>query len=139
MGICVRTLTLWLFVVNFLKYRPSKLFRHSQRRRMWSRIMRREIGIPVIANAGNVIQKISNGLVFVNATRKKIEDITRKSPEAAGSEQMMVLVSSVQKGLLDISNALGQVEAQHGNDPKLAGTFKKLRNDLLKEEARVMC
>jgi hypothetical protein len=117
--------------------RPSKLFHRSQRKRLWSRIMRRGVGISKSADTGSIMARIRNGLIGVNSVRKRIEDIMREAPDAVDSEKMMVLVSSVQKSIMDISTALDQVEKQPGAENQM-GIIKKLRNDLLKEEVRTM-
>jgi hypothetical protein len=101
--------------------------------------MRREVGIPKHADRAHVMQGIQNGLRGIAQVRKKIEDIMREAPEAGDSEQMMTLVSSVQKSILDITSALNQVEqrqqlGQAPVDGAQTGIIKKLRNDLIKEE-----
>jgi hypothetical protein len=97
--------------------------------------MRRGVGISKSADTGSIMARIRNGLIGVNSVRKRIEDIMREAPDAVDSEKMMVLVSSVQKSIMDISTALDQVEKQPGAENQM-GIIKKLRNDLLKEEVR---
>lgn len=119
------------------EYSPSRVFGHRQRKRMWSRIMRREAGIGKSADLTRIMPKIQFGLKSINTARMRIEDIMKKAPEAAESDQMKSLVCSVQKNILDITSALDQVERQQGPGNQHGAVIKKLRNDVIKEEAAI--
>ena len=98
--------------------------------------MRREAGIGKSADLTRIMPKIQFGLKSINTARMRIEDIMKKAPEAAESDQMKSLVCSVQKNILDITSALDQVERQQGPGNQHGAVIKKLRNDVIKEEVQ---
>jgi hypothetical protein len=117
----------------------------TARRRLWTRIMRRE---PVVklSDMTKALPKVQSGLSSIHAARIKIEQIMRQAPEAASSDQMLSLVASVERNIADILTVLNQVEehqAQVGSGKAAASSgispaaLKKLRNDVLKEQVQL--
>ena len=107
------------------------------RRRLWTRIMRREIGIRT-ADIPKALQKIQIGLGSIHSARVRIEDIMKQAPSAGESEQMVSLVRSVKKNINDVVSSLDQISAhQHKNgspNTTANAAVKKLRNDVMKED-----
>mmetsp|Transcript_57068 Transcript_57068/g.100193 ORF Transcript_57068/g.100193 Transcript_57068/m.100193 type:complete len:463 (-) Transcript_57068:126-1514(-) len=110
------------------------------RRRLWTRIMRREIGIRT-ADIPKALQKIQIGLGSIHSARVRIEDIMKQAPSAGESEQMVSLVRSVKKNINDVVSSLDQISAhQHKNgspNTTANAAVKKLRNDVMKEDAAI--
>lgn len=111
----------------------------TARRRLWTRIMRRE---PLVkpSDMTKVLPKVQSGLGSIHAARVKIEQIMRQAPEAATSDQMLSLVASVERNIADILSVLDQAEQQQGQGSGVKSSnlspavLKKLRNDVLKEQ-----
>jgi len=114
--------------------KTEKLWNDKARRRLWTRIMRREVGISKVADVTRVMPKIQMGLKSVHAARIRIEEIMKQAPEAAETEQMQTLVQSVKKNIADITCALDQIQKQQGSTTTHTAVIKKLRNDVIKEE-----
>jgi hypothetical protein len=117
----------------------------TARRRLWTRIMRRE---PVVklSDITKALPKVQSGLNSIHAARIKIEQIMRQAPEAASSDQMLSLVASVERNIADILTVMNKVEehqSQVGSGKAAANSgispaaLKKLRNDVLKEQAAI--
>lgn len=115
----------------------------NARRRLWTRIMRRE---PLVkaSDMTKALPKVQTGLASIHSARVKIEQIMRQAPEAASSDQMLSLVASVERNIADILSVLDQAEeqqSQSSGSKSASGTgispavVKKLRNDVLKEQA----
>eukprot|EP01036_Dinobryon_divergens_P024679 gene24679-33150_t len=123
--------------------RAEKSWNDTARRRLWLRIMRREVGI-VIRNAADVnktLPKVQSGLTSVHAARQRIEEIMLAAPEAANSDQMKALVQSVKKNISDIRSLLESMEKQVQSGQGAVATapamIKKLRNEITKEELAI--
>jgi hypothetical protein len=116
--------------------KAEKTWSDKARRRLWARLMRREVNIGKGADLSKVMPKIQLGLSSIHTARLKIEDITNKSPEASNSDQMQILVHSVKKNIADIMQVLDQVDEQASNSKSTQSTavVKKLRNDVVREE-----
>lgn len=142
----------WEYASRFSRFKikdraPKSEARWSRaRRRLWTRIMRRE---PVVKTTDmtKVLSKVQGGLTSIHSARIKIEQIMRSAPEAATSDQMKSLVASVERNIADILSVLDQAEQQAqqsssapANGSAKASTspavLKKLRNDVLKEQVR---
>lgn len=134
------------------------------RRRLWSRVLQREIGMRP-ADVQKILQKTQSGLGSIHAARVRIEDIMKQAPEAAQSPQMVSLVTSVKKNIHDVILRLDQVSAylqkelsdstnnssnsggtsggrnqmgaMNGPPANAAAIVKKLRNDVMKEEVAI--
>jgi hypothetical protein len=121
--------------------KPEALFSRA-RRRLWSRVMRREASLKVV-DMQKVLPGVQKGLVGVNAARIKIEEIMRADPEAAKNEQMVNLVLSVKRNIGDIVQSLDALEKQSNEaapgKPNNSGIVKKLRNDVAREEVCKLC
>jgi len=122
------------------KNRVPKSEAHSGstvRRRLWTRIMRREIGIRT-SDIPKALQKIQIGLASIHGARTRIEEIMKQAPAAAQSDQMVSLVRSVKKNITDVVSSLDQISAhQHKNgspNTTANAAVKKLRNDVMKED-----
>lgn len=152
----------WEYASNFSRFKaknrpPKNEARWSHaRRRLWSRIMRREPAVKT-TDMNKILAKVQSGLASVHSARVKIEEIMRQAPEAATSEQMKSLVSSVERNINDILSVLDQADQQvlqqpngrgvveaspsvHNGKP-IANTpavLKKLRNDVLKEQVSLI-
>lgn len=131
----------WEYASKILRFRDvnrvpktEKLWNDKARRRLWTRIMRREAGISKVADVTRVMPKIQMGLKSVHAARTRIEEIMKQAPEAAETEQMQSLVQSVKKNIVDITCALDQIQKQQGSTTTHTAVIKKLRNDVIKEE-----
>lgn len=143
----------WEYASRFSRFKikdraPKSEARWSRaRRRLWTRIMRRE---PVVKTTDmtKVLSKVQGGLTSIHSARIKIEQIMRSAPEAATSDQMKSLVASVERNIADILSVLDQAEQQaqqssstSANGSAKASTspavLKKLRNDVLKEQVRM--
>ena len=121
------------FKSNDRRPKAEGLWSDRARRRLWCRIMRREVGLNRNTDLTKVMPRIQQGLGGIHAARVRIEDIMKQAPEAAQSEQMQSLVASVRKNIADITSILDQTEKQQGAGPHVA-VIKKLRNDVVKEE-----
>lgn len=123
--------------------KAEKAWSDKSRRRLWARLMRREVNIGKGADLTKVMPKIQQGLSSIHTARLKIEDICKQSPESAGTDQMQVLVHSVKKNIADIMMVLDQVDEQSsskqgGSGPNnSSAVVKKLRNDVLREEIAI--
>lgn len=110
------------------------------RRRLWNRVMRREVGVRT-ADIPKAMLKIQAGLGSIHSARVRIEEIMRQAPTAAENEQMQQLVRSVKKNINDVVASLDQISAhQHKNgspQTTASAAVKKLRNDVMKEEVRI--
>eukprot|EP00599_Poterioochromonas_sp_BG-1_P002145 CAMPEP_0173142964 /NCGR_PEP_ID=MMETSP1105-20130129/6397_1 /TAXON_ID=2985 /ORGANISM="Ochromonas sp., Strain BG-1" /LENGTH=494 /DNA_ID=CAMNT_0014056447 /DNA_START=285 /DNA_END=1769 /DNA_ORIENTATION=- len=141
------------------------------RRRLWTRVMRREAIVKNV-DIPKITQKVQMGLSSIHAARLKIEEIMKQMPEAAESDQMRSLVTSVNRNIAEILSAIENAEKQcqqnqeqmsmdernkantflsnpnnnkngAGSDPTtntIANTpvvLKKLKNDVLKEQAAI--
>ena len=120
--------------------RPPKPEAHkwsTVRRRLWTRVMRREIGIRA-SDIPKAMQKIQAGLASIHSARLRIEEIIKQAPQAAQNEQMISLVQSVKKNINEVLSSLDQISTyQHKHcSPQTTATaaVKKLRNDVMKEE-----
>jgi hypothetical protein len=119
--------------------KPAEAAFSTVRRRLWTRVMRREIGV----RAGDVpkaLSKIQAGLASIHGARVRIEEIMKQAPEAADSEQMQALVRSVKKNIADVVSSLDQISMYQQKAGAQQNTntaaVKKLRNDLMKEEVQ---
>ena len=137
----------WEYASRFTRFlvknRPPKTAEatfSTARRRLWSRVMHREIGIRS-ADIPKAVQKIQTGLASIHGARVRIEEIMKQAPAAAESEQMISLVRSVKKNIADVVASLDQISTfqQKSGSPQSTATasVKKLRNDLVKEEVRI--
>eukprot|EP01038_Epipyxis_sp_PR26KG_P004724 gene4724-6629_t len=138
---------LYRFRVKNRRNKPEKGIFDKARRRLWSRIMRREVGIGKSADLAKVMPKIQIGLSSIHEARVRIEEIMSKAPESVNNDQFQTLIQSVQKNIADLMTVLDQAEkqaqTQQQTNPTVAGrqqnsnfnaVIKKLRNDVLKEE-----
>jgi Asp-tRNA(Asn)/Glu-tRNA(Gln) amidotransferase C subunit len=111
----------------------------SARRRLWTRVMRRDVGIRSIDSPAAVL-KIQSGLASIHTTRVRIEAIIymKQAPSAAQSEQMTVLVGTVKRNIREVLCSLDQIGTlqQKSSLPQTTSSavVKKLRNDVIKEE-----
>jgi hypothetical protein len=120
--------------------RPPKAEAHqwsTVRRRLWTRSMRREMGIRT-ADIPKALLKIQTSLASIHGARVRIEEITKQSPQAAQNEQMVALIQHVKKNIGDVISSLDQISAHlHKNgspSPTTTAAVKKLRNDVVKED-----
>jgi hypothetical protein len=152
----------WEYASRFARFKNQKRAPKSDgmwrkaRRRLWIRIMRRETTVKA-SDVTKVLPKIQLGLSSIHSARIKIEEIMKHAPEAADSDQMRSLVTSVNRNIADIITVLDQAEKNADSltptaTAATAGTgiggrgmtptnstavLKKLRNDVLKEEAAI--
>ena len=127
--------------------RTDPAFSSFARRRIWSRIMKREVGLKA-ADIDKILQRTQTGLASIHTARVRIEEIMTQAPDAAASPQMNSLVNSVKKNIHDVITRLDQISAIQQKEAATQGTqgaktkqpnnssaiVKKLRNDVLKEE-----
>lgn len=119
------------------------------RRRLWIRVMRREIGVKA-TEITKVLPRIQAGLTSINGTRKKIEEIMRYSPTAADTDEMRQLVTTVYRNIQEILSVIDQAEKQVSNpittpnnrNPTNVqlpnpGILKKLKNEVLREQVAI--
>lgn len=133
----------WEYASRFSRFKSQDRAPKSEamwsraRRRLWTRIMRREPHVKA-TDMTKLLSKVQMGLGSIHAARVKIEEIMRQAPEAAESDQMRSLVTSVNRNIADILGVLDQAEKQGELDPtsgmKSSAVLKKLRNDVLKEQ-----
>jgi hypothetical protein len=141
----------WEYASRFSRFKAknrapkSEAMFSTARRRLWTRIMRRE---PVVKSAdiGKILSKVQSGLASIHAARVKIEEIMRQAPEAATSDQMRSLVASVERNIADILSVIDQAEQQQSGGTASSSSasgktvnntpavLKKLRNDVIKEQ-----
>ncbi|KAJ1430940.1 hypothetical protein B484DRAFT_430424 [Ochromonadaceae sp. CCMP2298] len=117
--------------------RTSKALFSSARRRLWTRVMRRDVGIRSTDIPAAVL-KIQSGLASIHTTRVRIEAIMKQAPSAAISDQMTQLVASVKRNIREVLSSLDQIGTlqQKCSAPQTTSpaVVKKLRNDVIKEE-----
>lgn len=147
----------WEYASKYIRFKvknrtpkPEQSYSTKARRRLWTRIMRREIGVKA-TEITKVLPKIQAGLSSINATRKKIEEIMKYSPAASESDEMRLLVTTVYRNIQEILSIIDQAEKQialpntNNNNvisrptnlqPQLPNpaVLKKLRNDVLREQ-----
>lgn len=151
----------WEYASRFSRFKRQDRAPRSEavwsraRRRLWIRIMRRETTVKA-SDISKVLPKIQLGLSSVHSARIKIEEIMKHAPEASDSDQMRSLVTSVNRNIADIISVIDQAEKNFNQDadtspnignrgpPKQAGgsnnspaVLKKLRNDVMKEQAAI--
>lgn len=97
---------------------------------MWSRQRRRKDATQTLSET---TPRVQQGLKSIHLVRVKIEEILRNDLNAADSEEMMILVSSVRTKIKHIYKLLDIVEAK-GVSPSEMTIINKLRNDIMKEE-----
>jgi hypothetical protein len=118
--------------------KPSESMWSRARRRLWIRVMRRDATIKS-ADLTKALAKVQQGLSSVHAARLKIEQISKQSPEAIESEQMINLANSVQRNIADLLSILDQAEQQPPGRTDIApAAAKKLRHDILREEVIIV-
>jgi hypothetical protein len=81
------------------------------RRRLWTRIMRREALVKNV-DIPKITLKVQQGLSSIHAARLKIEEIMRQAPEAADTDQMRSLVTSVNRNIVEILTVIDSAEKQ---------------------------
>ncbi len=152
----------WEYASRFSRFKRQDRAPKSEavwsraRRRLWIRIMRRETTVKA-SDISKVLPKIQLGLSSVHSARIKIEEIMKHAPEAADSDQMRSLVTSVNRNIADIISVLDQAEKTFNQDtdsslsmnsraaPKQSNSvtnnspaiLKKLRNDVTKEQLAI--
>ena len=118
---------------------PDPRWNDKIRRRLWTRVMRREAQSfrerTTSRDMNKLLPKIQAGLKCIHESRVRIEKIMAQAPEAAETEQMQTLIQSVKDNIKDIYIAVDQAD----NQSTLSHTavIKKLRNDLIKEELAI--
>jgi hypothetical protein len=134
----------WEYAGKFIRFKipnrkpkSEKSWNSKARRRMWSRVMRREAGISVRSSDLNkALPRIQSGLSSILQARIQIENIIKKEPDAINSAEMKPLISAVRKNIADILTALDQCDDQQPTLTEQA-KIKKLRNDVLKEQLAI--
>lgn len=139
----------WDYAIRLQSYKiydrkpcVEKTWSTTVRRRLWSRVMRREVNTILKITDWNVaLPKIQNSLSSIHTTRIRIEEIVNKEPEAINSDQLLSAITIVKKQISDITNALDQFDEQHQQSGNKSGTqslvIKKLKNDVTKELVRL--
>eukprot|EP01035_Chromulina_nebulosa_P017700 gene17700-23290_t len=144
----------WEYAVFYGRFRNSNRKKIVEdgwgirvRRRLWSRIMRRDAGnLLKIVDFTKAIPRIQQELGSIHMSRLRIEEIIIQAPNAGQSEQMITLVQSVKKNIADIVNVLNQIEEQQQRELNSTNSktissqvaiIKKLRNDVSKEDAAI--
>lgn len=111
------------------------------RRRLWTRVMRRELSVKSVDTA-KILSRTQAGLASIHTARTRIEEIVSRAPESVTNNLMVNLVSSVKKNIRDVIAGLDQLhsvlqqENKTGKPNSAIAIVKKLRNDVLKEEVR---
>lgn len=125
------------FLNDKRKIKPKKLWSDKARRRLWTRIMKRDIR-GVKTDLTKLMPKIQTGLKGLQSARIRIEEIVKYHPDSIESEQMQGLVTSVKSNISDINKYLDQVEnSQTASSSSHAAVIKKLRNDVTREEIAI--
>lgn len=123
------------------KSKAEQSFFDTARRRVWARILRRETVMKSM-EIDKALPKIQMGLTSINTARKKIESIMKQSADAIDNEHFQSLIKSVRKNIVDIKSAIQQLENNEKNsstnNPNAHAIFKKLKNDLTKEEVGLL-
>lgn len=151
----------WEYASKYSRFKVKNRIPKSEaswckaRRRLWTRVMRRELGVKA-TDITKVLPKIQAGLTSINAARKKIEEIMRHAPSAAESDEMKHLVTSVYRNIQEILSIIEQAEKQIATLPansavttssnKTAGSgqlpnpaaLKKLKNEVLREQVSLL-
>lgn len=81
------------------------------RRRLWTRVMRREAVVKNV-DIPKITHKVQTGLTSIHQARLKIEEIMKQMPEAADTDQMRTLVTSVNRNIVDILSVIDNAEKQ---------------------------
>ncbi len=119
------------------KTKTEKLWSDKARRRLWTRIMKRDVH-GVKTDLTKLMPKIQAGLKGLQSARIRIEEIVKHHPDSIQSEQMQDLVTSVKSNISDINKYLDQVEnSQTASSSSHAAVIKKLRNDVTREEIAI--
>lgn len=140
----------WEYARSFARFQDAnrkpkveKSWSDKSRRRMWSRMMRKDLNTSCRSPSQDItktLPRIQQGLSSIHKARLRIEEIMKEAPDAVSTDQMQVLVQSVKKNIADILTAIEQAET---NQQKQAGAsshtavIKKLKNDLMKEEVAI--
>ena len=107
------------------------------RRRVWCRVMRREVTNSKYVDIHKVIPRIQQGLTGIHSARMQIEDILRQQPEQAQTLQMQQLTHGIQRNIQELLGGLDTTEKQCKEEPgeqQYLAVLKKLRNDCLREQ-----
>lgn len=137
----------WEYATNLSRFMdnnripiPDPRWNDKVRRRLWTRVMRREAQTNIkerttSRDMNKLLPKIQAGLKCIHESRVRIEEIMTQAPEAAATEQMQNLIQNVKDNIKDIYIAVDQAD----NQATLSHTavIKKLRNDLIKEELAI--
>ena len=115
-----------------MKYDPSaaNYNRHQQQQQSTGRSTR---AMSEVTDVSKAMPKIQQGLKFIQAARKRVEEISHQKLESSQLEKMKDLVDTVKSNICDVEMALDQIESKNGSPANLLVT-KKLRHDLSKEK-----
>lgn len=134
----------WEYASKFTRFqnsnRPPKAeaLWSRARRRLWIRVMRRDATIKS-ADLSKALAKVQQGLTNIHSARIRIEQVSAGQPEAIESEQMISLSNSVQRNIADLLGILDQAERLPPGKTDLSpAAVKKLKNEILKEEAAIL-
>jgi hypothetical protein len=95
--------------------------------------MRRDTRAAKVAEFTDMMPKIQRGLRSIHSVRLKIEEVVTQNPDSCNNPQMIQLVTSVRKNIVDIHQLLGEIDLD-ALDRQNATVVNKLRNDVGKEE-----
>jgi hypothetical protein len=107
----------WEYASRFARFKakdraPKEKATWSRaRRRLWSRVMRREAIVKNV-DIPKITTKVQTGLTSIHQARTKIEEIMKQMPEAAETDQMRTLVTSVNRNIADILSVIENAEKQ---------------------------
>lgn len=135
----------WEYAGRFMRFKipnrkskAEKTWNSKARRRMWSRVMRREAGITIRSSndVNKALPRVQSGLSSILQARNQIENLIKKDPDALASAEMKPLIEAVRKTIADFLTDLDQCD---GLQPSIIeqAKIKKLRNDLLKEKSAI--
>lgn len=132
----------WEYASRFSRFKNQNRQPKSEavwsraRRRLWIRIMRREAMVKNV-DIPKVTQKVQMGLTSIHAARLKIEEIMKQAPEAAETDQMRTLVTSVNRNIVEILSAIENAEKQcQQNQEQIANDERNKANSFLSNPSK---